>query len=377
MTTSALSAFNTCLRNLSIAVSTANLYGLDHNQIKRLCKNAHKALAEAFSFSSDISLIRLDDQLAINGHPLPSSIYIGRFARYMQISGVGHIKFLPAIEPEELHQLVSALVKKTGLINSSVNVRLGQVEVRKSSASKLSQGQLQKAKQILSGNSSEELAKLMDIYTDAQNHRQLHVAGLSEIVSEFIDIFASYAEPMLTLVPLRSMDEYTFTHSLNVCMLNLAQATSLGLSGPLLHDIGLSAMLHDVGKLFVPQEILNKPGRLSSEEKDLMEAHPERGAEYLLNTPGVPRMAVINAYEHHLRYDLSGYPKVNSKWNQNICSQMTTISDVYDALRTKRPYRSPLNAEDVLGIISELDGSQLHPVLTENFLRLMKKVDTP
>ena len=228
--------------------------------------------------------------------------------------------------------------------------------------------------QILEDISSEELARVMEVYEAVQNNKQLHVVGLSEIVGGFIDVFAGYSDPLLTLVPLRNMDEYTFTHSLNVCLLNLAQATALGVEGQMLHDLGLSAMLHDVGKLFIPEEILNKPGKLDEKEWLLMKEHPVRGAEYLLDTPGVPRMAVINAYEHHLRFDLRGYPHVKDDWQQNLCSQITTISDIYDSLRTKRPYREPIDRSTVLENIEELMGSQLHPLLVENFLRLMKDV---
>jgi len=218
------------------------------------------------------------------------------------------------------------------------------------------------------------LSRVMEVYEAVKNNRRLQVVGLSEIVSGFIDVFAGYADPLLTLVPLRNMDEYTFTHSLNVCLLNLAQATAMGIEGQMLHDIGLSAMLHDVGKLFIPEEVLNKPGKLDEKEWALMQTHPVRGAEYLLDSPGVPRMAVLNAYEHHLRFDLRGYPLVKNEWQQNLCSQLTSISDVYDSLRTKRPYRDPIELDVVLFNIEQLTGTQLHPLLVENFLLLMKKV---
>ena len=108
---------------------------------------------------------------------------------------------------------------------------------------------------------------------------------------------------------------------------------ALGIDGQLLHDIGLAAMLHDMGKLFLPEEVLTKPGKLDEKEWELMKLHPVRGAQYLLSTPGVPQLAVITAYEHHMNYDLSGYPQVPQGWRQHLCSQMTTISDFFDALR--------------------------------------------
>lgn len=371
-------AMDQALRQLTTAISTARLYAAHHPQVVQLCKQAFRCIDEALAGEADLSLKRVDEQLAMDEYPLPRSMYIDRFARMIKQRGVGHIKFCRGLTEQELHGLITALAGQEQVIESSPHLRLGQVEVRYSSGSQMRGNRVvlegTTAGGVLADISGEELARVMEVYEAVQRNRRLQVVGLSEIVAGFIDVFADHADPMLTLVPLRSLDEYTFTHSLNVCLLNLAQATALGISGPLLHDIGLSAMLHDVGKLFVPVEVLNKPGKLDDKEWQLMEAHPARGAEYLLDTPGVPRMAVINAYEHHMRYDLRGYPHVKGDWGQNLCSQMTTISDIYDALRTRRPYRDPLDVEGVLINIEQAMGTQLHPLLAENFVRLMRKV---
>lgn len=369
-----LKAMDQCVRHLSTAVSTASLYNTRHQQVLRLCRSAYDSLGEALAEEDELSLMRVDDQLAVAGHPLAASLYIDRFARMLKTCGVGHVKFMKAVAVEELQRFVSALSERETAVRSSDHLRLGQVEVRyrgySAGANKLSS----QVSQILDDTSGEELARIMEVYEAVSHNRKLHVVGLSEIVSDFIGVFSDHADPLLALVPLRSMDEYTFTHSLNVCLLNIAQATALGIDGPLLQDVGLAAMLHDVGKLFLPEEVLNKPGKLDSREWELLKEHPVKGAEYLARTPGVPRMAVINAYEHHMRFDLRGYPSVNTDWQQNLGSQLTAISDIYDALRTKRPYRSPLEVDEALAIISQLAGAQLNPLLVENFLHLMKKV---
>jgi HD-GYP domain-containing protein (c-di-GMP phosphodiesterase class II) len=395
-----LNAVDHCLRHLTTAISTSKLYSSEHKQVKKLCRMAHSSLLDAIERQESLSLIRVDEQLAVDEHPLERSMYIERFARLIKMSGIGHIKFSRDVTFEELHTLLNSLSGPGKVTHSSENIRLGQIEVRHRSArggvgagpknlTPVPEGEqvdpellkrgvdsnvLVESAQILENISSEELSRVMEVYEAVKNNRRLQVVGLSEIVSGFIDVFAGYADPLLTLVPLRNMDEYTFTHSLNVCLLNLAQATALGIEGQLLHDIGLSAMLHDVGKLFIPEEVLNKPGKLDEKEWALMQTHPVRGAEYLLDSPGVPRMAVLNAYEHHLCFNLKGYPLVKKEWQQNLCSHLTTISDVYDSLRTKRPYRDPLELDVVLYNIEQVTGTQLHPLLVENFLRLMKKV---
>lgn len=96
-----------------------------------------------------------------------------------------------------------------------------------------------------------------------------------------------------------------------------------------------------------------------------------KGARYLLETTGVPRLAVIVAYEHHLKFSLSGYPNVSQNWQQNICSHMTTISDFFDALRTRRSYREPMHMREIAGMMLDMMGTELHPVLARNFLRIL------
>lgn len=400
MDLSRMNAVDQSLRHLTTAISTAKLYSAEHKQVKKLCRLAHSSLLEAMGNEGGLSLIRVDDQLAVDEHPLDRSMYIERFARLMKMSGIGHIKLTRNVNIEEVHALLVSLSGSGKVSQSTENLRLGQIEVRhrvvqaksgigqsfqapKTEGEQTDAGLLNAAvdskvliesAQVLENISSEELSRVMEAYEAVKNNRRLQVVGLSEIVTGFIDVFAGYADPLLTLVPLRNMDEYTFTHSLNVTLLNLAQATALGIEGQLLHDIGLSAMLHDVGKLFIPVEVLNKPGKLDDDERALIEMHPIRGAEYLLDNPGVPRMAVLNAYEHHLRYDLRGYPHVRDEWQQNLCSQITCVSDIFDSLRTRRPYREPLTLDVVLANIEELTGTQLHPLLVKNFLRLMEKV---
>jgi len=95
---------------------------------------------------------------------------------------------------------------------------------------------------------------------------------------------------------------------------------------------------------------------------------------HLLDTPGVPRLAVVTAYEHHMRYNFTGYPQVPAGWQQNICSQMTAVSDTFDALRTKRTYSEARDWDSVALLMSGLAGKELHPVLTRNFLIVLDKI---
>ena len=129
------------------------------------------------------------------------------------------------------------------------------------------------------------------------------VEGLAESV-------AQNRTALVALTAMKNYDNYTFTHMVNVSILAMAQARALGLDGPQLREVGLSALMHDVGKVRVPAEILQKAERLTEEEFTIMKRHVVDGAEILRQTPETPIMAPSVAFEHHLRLDGSGYPAV-------------------------------------------------------------------
>jgi HD-GYP domain-containing protein (c-di-GMP phosphodiesterase class II) len=213
-----------------------------------------------------------------------------------------------------------------------------------------------------------------DIYRAVKNNGRLPLSEIKNTVTDMIAAIRQGSSVLLSFSPLRILDEYTFTHSTNVCILNLAQAMALGVKGEALRDIGVAGLLHDTGKLYVPEEILNKPGKLTDTDWEMIRQHPKRGAEYLLDNPGIPSLAVVVAYEHHMQFDNSGYPQVTKDWRQNMCSQMTTISDFFDAMRTKRIYRDALETKIIADQMVKMSGTALNPVLTKNFLILVEKM---
>ncbi len=374
------------IRHLASAVATASIYPLEHRQVTNLCNLALNSLLPALGKETELALMRIDDQLVVDGKPL-GGMHPSRLASVLKHRGIGHLKITRLVRFEEILALVGALAKRReggGEIRSSENVRLGKVQLRfrpdRQAAPGAAPGKPaeNRAPEAAAGpNRSDltaaQLERLAEIYTVAQKKKQLNVVGISEIVASFVRAFTREADPLLALAPLREMDEATFTHSLNVCILNLAQASALGIEGPLLHDIGIAALLHDVGKLKIPKEILNKKEPLSEEDWEIICRHPVDGAKFLLDAPGVPRLAVVTAYEHHLRFDGTGYPKSRGRWEQNISSQMTTLADMFDAMASHQAYRQANGLSEVASTLKYLGGTQLHPLLAENFIRLLKK----
>ncbi len=173
------------------------------------------------------------------------------------------------------------------------------------------------------------------------HEKKIDVRELDQIVVRFINELKRNLCPIHLLGSVKSFHEYTYTHLINVGILTMSLAAELGFSGNHLHEIGIAALLHDVGKTFIPDEILSKPGKLSSEEREIIEAHPVKGCLYLMGLAEMPGIVVLSALEHHLKFDGTGYPAIRPGWKPNIVAQMITIADVFDALRSRRSYKEP------------------------------------
>ena len=176
---------------------------------------------------------------------------------------------------------------------------------------------------------------------------------------------------LMALTALKDYDNYTFTHMVNVSILTMAQARGLGIDGPLLREFGLAALMHDIGKVKTPAEILNKPDKLTDEEFDIMKRHVVDGAEILRGTPDIPSLAPVVAFEHHLRIDGTGYPHGVTRPNLNLATMLCGIADVYDAMRSQRKYQQAFPSERILAVLQRNDGTQFDQHLIRRFVQLL------
>jgi len=358
----------TFLRFFTIAMSNTRMYGINHPQTERMLNEAARALRAAIGEKPQLSLMILEDHLVSDSVRLPDSIYTERFALAFREHGCSHITVSDSITDNEIRSLIGIMAasRQGSLPQDLASISFGTVGLETGLGLALpSDSEI--LLPLLKDLPQAELDHFREIYEAIRQGKHFHVSGLYTIVGGFIKTFRQESQVLTALAPLRILDDYTFTHSTNVCVLNLAQALSLDIKGQLLHDIGVASLLHDIGKLFIPEDILNKPGKLTEAEWDVVREHPLKGARYLMDNPGVPRLAVVTAFEHHLMYDLTGYPTVAASWEQNICSHMTTISDYFDAMSTAKQYRRAYNKETISVSIMHLAGTDFHPVLAKNF----------
>src|SRR6185312_7009318 len=176
---------------------------------------------------------------------------------------------------------------------------------------------------------------------------------------------------LVALTAMRNYDNYTFTHMVNVSILTMGQARALGIEGRLLREFGLSALMHDIGKVRTPKEVLNKPDKLTDAEFEIMRRHTVDGAEILHRTPEMPILAPVVAFEHHLRMDGTGYPLGAKRAQLNLGTMMCGIADVYDAMRSQRSYQQAFPTDRILAVLQRNDGKQFDQHLVRRFAQLV------
>lgn len=176
---------------------------------------------------------------------------------------------------------------------------------------------------------------------------------------------------MLELTGLRDFDEYTFFHSVNVAIHSLALGSVISRDRRFLTSLGIGALMHDIGKLSVDLRVLNKQGRLSAEEWALMRKHPEYGAEVAAALPGLDRSSLVVILEHHMRYDLDGYPQRTPARRQHLTSRITAIADAYDAMTSRRSYSNARLQDEAMSIVLKDAGTAFDPQLARLFVQAM------
>jgi putative nucleotidyltransferase with HDIG domain len=209
-----------------------------------------------------------------------------------------------------------------------------------------------------------------NILQDARLGKQVNVQQANPVVEQITNAVMGNDGTLLSLCRIKQRDVYTFQHSVSISALLVAFGHSLGVfSRSNLLEIGLGGMFHDIGKTKIPDEILNKPGRLTDAEFAIMRTHVDEGVNCLRRNGGISESALKIVAEHHERFDGSGYPRGISRNAISLLGQMTSIVDVYDAITSIRVYHSALEPSEALKRMFEWSGKHFDETLVQKFIK--------
>jgi len=359
------------------ALTTSALYPPAHPAVTAALAQLQEGVIAACDERRQDSLtfLRLDDEIVVDGRPLRSgALYIQPFIHALRRSDIARLTLARGLDLDECRALVDALA--TGRRpDSTPHVVVGQVEIAEPAGAPAEPPEAphedggDRGRQLLT---DQLFGRAQELFARIRFEGMQAMDPVEELVWGLADAVAHSTQSVLPTVPLKSHDEYTFVHSVNVSLLVLAQARGFGFDGPLLHAIGVSALLHDVGKLRIPLDVLNKPGKLSGDEWTTMASHAELGAWELGALANSAPLSILVAYEHHLRYDGEpNYPSVRLARPPTLASQLTGIADVYDAICTVRPYRRALSRAAALDVLRSRAGTFHDPYLVGQFCLLV------
>jgi len=221
----------------------------------------------------------------------------------------------------------------------------------------------------------ETIGTIKEVITNIKGNQHADVRKLKRLAQKAIHLVIEDESILLGMTMIKNYDEYTFNHSVNVSIYALAIGKRLGFSKKTLAELGITALLHDIGKSKIPREILNKPAALDNEEWELMKKHPLAGVEIVLNLKQLgeinPRM-VVGIFDHHLTSDLSGYPKLYRKKEVSLFGRIIQIADAYDAMTTPRIYKKiPYTPEQALALMLLEKAVHFDPLLLKIFIGLV------
>jgi hypothetical protein len=381
----ALSAVDRLVVSLVAGINMRALYRSDHPALASHVDRILEAVVTACDERERdaLTFLVVGQDLVVENQPLRTgSLYHQQFIRALTRRSVERLTIARGLDAEECLRFLTPMALGGAPVSTRYIV-VGRVEMQSALegpgpglgsgfGSGSGSGPGADNDSVIEALTVQSVDGAREAFTEFRTDRRGGLVRLEQVVWSLMDALQRATREILPLAPLKTHDDYTFVHSVNVSLLTLAQARSLGIEGARLHAIGLAAFLHDIGKLKIPLEVLNKPGKLEGDEWRIMMGHAAEGAMHLCGVEGSHPLAILVAYEHHMRYDgLPNYPVPRVERRPTLASQMTAISDVYDAICTTRPYAKARSREFAVNVLTGRVGTFHSPALVANFVRMV------
>jgi putative nucleotidyltransferase with HDIG domain len=373
------------LHSFAQTLSTMNLYKPGHPARERVIDRTFSLLLELLQEDSHPDFSFLGEEV-VYGKTSLREMRDWEWSKRLNAMGIQRLEFDPEVSRDEFIEFLEEVYRRAATPDAPVdstesrqtrklNIRYGALGIRADTeeARKVLERQIETA--TINYNLTEEIDSVKFMHDQIQANGGLPLLEAEAVVRSLSVAMHGESEMMLPLLMLKDFDQYTTTHCLNVSVLTMALAEHLGLHARDVRTFGVAGLLHDLGKVKIPMEILNKPGKLTDEERAVMQNHTVEGARIIITSDRELDMAAAVAYEHHIMINGGGYPKRHYERDCHKASNLVHVCDVYDALRTNRPYRAAWEAEKVLGYIEEKSGTEFEPAIANAFVTMMRALE--
>ena len=372
------------LTSFAQAVATMALYGNGHPARERAVDRSYEALKELQQSDPNPQFTFLGEETVYGQHSL-REMRDWEWATRLANAGVQRLEFAADVTRDEYEEFLEQVIARLTLsfIDTSearptrrASIKFGAIGIRGESEAMQRALDAPVATATIAYALNEEAQTVQWMHREVGGNGELPLLEAEAVVRSLSVAMHGESEMILPLLKLREFDEYTTTHCLNVSVLTMALAEHLGLGARDVRTFGVAGLLHDLGKVRIPLEILNKPGKLTDEERKVMQGHTVEGARLIITSDRELDLAAAVAYEHHIMINGGGYPTCHYHRDCHQASKLVHVCDVYDALRTNRPYRGAWESERVLGYIEEKAGTEFDKEIAEKFVSMMRRLET-
>jgi HD-GYP domain-containing protein (c-di-GMP phosphodiesterase class II) len=349
------------LSGLYAALRALRFYPLDNEVVQNAIAELDETLQGFLRAEGLLELQLVGEFFFLNDERLRLDLRnystFGSMAATFRAHGIGEVLVEPGVEAKELAPFLSLLLRAPGtddplqsLLDGLEKTPVAHIRLREPQDQPPDSDEdvVEGARQTY----SRSVQTARDIMTDVRLGRAVNVRRVKRAVQGIVDQVLSDDSSIMAMTHLREFDEYTFTHSVNVCILSVVIGQRLGLGRSELYELGLGALMHDVGKMRIPLTTLNKAGKLSDEDWRLLREHPTDGLLMLFGIHGfmdLPYRQMLMAYEHHMKVDLTGYPESRRDRELALYSRIVAVADAFDAATSVRSYQyQPASPDAVL-----------------------------
>jgi putative nucleotidyltransferase with HDIG domain len=358
------------------ALAAMALYKAGHPARERAIDAAFQELQDLQASDPNALFTFLGDEIVYGNLPL-RELKAWDWARRLTQAGIQRLEFAERVARDDFEQFLDEVLARLTLsaIDASEARQLRSSSIRYGSVGVRGGAEQSRAEPVatITYTLGEEADTIRWLHDEVTAHGMVPLTEVEAVVRSLAIAMHGGRQVILPLLQLKEFDQYTTTHSMNVAVLTMALAEYLGLGAGDVRTFGMSGLLHDIGKVTIPLDVLTKPGRFTDEERAIMNQHPAAGARIILKSEEQLDLPAVVAYEHHIMLNGGGYPSFRFRRDCHRASKLVHVCDVYDALRTHRPYREAWPQEKTLRYLEDRAGAEFDPELVMAFVRMMRQ----
>ncbi len=356
-------------------LSALTLYPEGHKSREHAVDNVYEKLVDLHEQQHTAVFLFLGEEVVFAGQPI-HELKDWEWSRRLAGIGVQRLEIDAQATRDELEELLDEILARLNLraldSTEARQMRLGAIRYGRVGIGDEDKMDEELTTATLAFTLGEEADTIRWLHNEITSGQGLPLVEAESVVRSLAVAMHGDQHVMVPLLRLRQYDEYTTTHALNVCVLAMALAEWIGLGARDVRAFGIAGLLHDLGKVKIPREVLNKAGKLTASERQLMNSHPVHGARIIAHSQAELDVAAVVAYEHHVMINGGGYPTFQFARDCHFASKLVHVCDVYDALRTRRPYRGAWPSDKVLAYLEERSGLEFDGQLAHGFTQMVR-----